>query len=97
MENTDLILADDFCVHHHVSYTFISQLNDAGLIEVVTIDEQHFLPIEKLREIEKLTSFYTDLDINVEGIEVISHLLQQMKGLQQQLKEAQNRLGLYED
>lgn len=97
MENTDLILADDFCIHHHVSYTFISQLNDAGLIEVVTIDEQHFLPIDKLGEIEKLTSFYTELDINVEGIEVISHLLQQMKGLQQQLKETQNRLGLYED
>jgi gamma-glutamylcyclotransferase (GGCT)/AIG2-like uncharacterized protein YtfP len=97
MENTDLILADDFCVHHHVSYTFISQLNDAGLVEVVTIDEQHFLPIDKLEEIEKLTRFYTDLDINVEGIEVVAHLLTQMKHLQHQLRETQNRLGLYED
>ncbi|RYE26335.1 MAG: MerR family transcriptional regulator [Sphingobacteriales bacterium] len=97
MENTDLILADDFCLHHHVSYTFITQLYDAGLVEVVTIDERHFLPVDKLTEVEKLVNFHTDLDVNVEGIEVIANMLLQMKALQRQLRETQNRLGLYED
>lgn len=96
MENTDLISADDFCLHHHIEYTFITQLYDAGLVQVVTVDERHYLPIDTLTEVEKLVYFYTDLDVNVEGIEVIGNLLQQMKLLQKQLKDTQNRLGLYE-
>ncbi len=97
MENNDLISADDFCLHHHISYTFITRLCDAGLVDVVTINEQHYLPIDKLKEVEKLVSFHTDLEVNIEGIEVIAHLLQQMQELQRQLRDTQKRLGLYED
>ena len=37
-----------------------------------------------------------DLDINMEGIDVIAHLLKRIDSLQQELKMAKNRLRLFE-
>ena len=96
MEYTDLIPANDFCYHHQVSYTFINQLHEAGLIEVVTIEENIFLRVDDLKEVEKLTNFYTGMDINVEGIEVISRLLKQINEMRQEMRRLQNRLNIYE-
>ena len=36
------------------------------------------------------------MDINLEGIETIHHLLQQLKTMQKEMKELRNRLSLYE-
>jgi hypothetical protein len=38
-----------------------------------------------------------DLDINMEGIDVISHLLKRMNSLQDELRLTQNKLRLYEN
>ncbi|MEI9957827.1 MAG: chaperone modulator CbpM [Ferruginibacter sp.] len=37
------------------------------------------------------------MDINVEGIEAISHLLQKVNDMQQKIMQLNNRLKLYED
>lgn len=97
MEKDELLSADDFCSYHHVSYSFISGLQDAGLIEIATIEEQHYLHPEQLRDIEKLVRLHTELEINTEGIEAIAHLLQRMKQMQHELKMLQQRLQLYND
>ena len=36
------------------------------------------------------------MDINLEGLETISHLLRQIKVMQQEMQELKSRLGLYE-
>jgi hypothetical protein len=38
-----------------------------------------------------------DLDINMEGIDVISHLLKRIHNLQDELRITQNKLRLYEN
>jgi len=96
MERTDLIPAHDFCTHYHISYTFITGLRDAGLVEIITVEEEPFLHTDQLGEIEKLIRLHTDLEINAEGIEAISHLLERMKELQLRLRALQQRLQLYE-
>ncbi len=96
MEKTNLIPANDFCTHYHVSYNVITGLEEAGLIKVITVEEQSYLQEDDLGEVEKLVRLYTDLEINIEGIEAITHMLQRMKMMQEQMRELQQRLRLYE-
>ncbi|MFT3822953.1 MAG: chaperone modulator CbpM [Chitinophagaceae bacterium] len=96
MEPNELIPANDFCLHNRVSYTFIATLEDAGLIQITTIEEQHFLRIDQLGDIERLSRLHTELGINPEGIEAIAHLLDRMHLMHQEMKTLRQRLALYE-
>ena len=97
MATKNLIPADDFCVYHHVEQTFIHSLHDEGLLTISVVDQQTFVPADELRKLEKMITLYRDLDINIAGIASITHLLQQMDELQNQLWLIKNRLRLYED
>lgn len=96
MKTAELIAANDFCVYHNVEYTFITSLHEAGLVEITIINETTFIPQTELQKLEKLISLH-ELDINVAGIEAISHLLERVEKLQEDMKYLKNRLRLYED
>jgi chaperone modulatory protein CbpM len=51
----------------------------------------------QLTEVEKFVRLHYDLDINVEGIEAIGHLLEKLEAIQARNRQLQNRLGLYEN
>ena len=92
-----LISTDDFCSHYKVEYSFISSLQDHGLIEITTIDEHSFIDHDHLKNIERLVRLHYDLDINLEGIEAITYLLNRVKNMQEEITGLKNRLRLYED
>ena len=46
--------------------------------------------------LEKFIRLYYELDINLEGIETITHLLQRINSLQDEIIILKNRLRLYE-
>lgn len=96
MENIELILVTDFCKSYEISYTFITGLRDAGLVEVVAEQEQEYIRAEQLSQLEKLVRLHNELDINPEGVEAIAHLLQRMDEMQQRIRLLQQRLSLYE-
>jgi len=96
MQTLNLIAVNDFCVHHHIEISFISSLQQNGLIEITTMDETEFIDAEQLHQLEKFTRFYYDLDINLEGIETITHLLQKINAMQDEIVTLRNRLRLYE-
>ncbi|UOE46326.1 chaperone modulator CbpM [Mucilaginibacter sp. SMC90] len=96
MKTAELIAANDFCVYHNVEYTFITSLHEAGLVEITIINETTFIPQTELQKLEKLISLH-ELDINIAGIEAISHLLERIEKLQEDMKYLKNRLRLYED
>ncbi|SEM59418.1 MerR HTH family regulatory protein [Mucilaginibacter gossypiicola] len=96
MKTAELIAANDFCVYHNVEYTFITSLHEAGLVEITIINETTFIPQAELQKLEKLISLH-ELDINIAGIEAISHLLERVEKLQEDMRYLKNRLRLYED
>jgi hypothetical protein len=95
MKTAELIAANDFCVYHNVEYTFITSLHEAGLVEITIINETTFIPQTELQKLEKLVSLH-ELDINIAGIEAISHLLERVEKLQEDMRYLKNRLRLYE-
>jgi len=93
----DLIAVNEFCVNHNIEISFLTLLQQNGLIEIRTIESQYFVEKEQLPQLEKYVRFHYDLDINLEGIETISYLLQRIETLQHEITRLKNRLHFYDE
>lgn len=96
METRDLILIEHFCNNHEIEFSFIDSLQEFGLIEVIVHEDNKYLHQEQLKDVEKMMRMHYELDINMEGIDVISHLLKRIHHLQDELRITQNKLRLFE-
>jgi len=96
MRKEDLIPAEEICVRYKVERQFMSSLYESGIIEIITIEETEYVHCDHLANLEKMMRLHHDLEINLEGLEAINHLLQQIKQLQKDNRRLKNRLGLYE-
>jgi hypothetical protein len=97
MQREDVVSASEFCLHHNIELSFIHSLEEHGMIETVLIEESIYLPVSQLENLERILRLHFELDINVEGIETISHLLEKMKVMQEEIINLKHRLKLYED
>lgn len=96
MQTEKLIAVNEFCVNYNIEISFISSLQKIGLIEFTTIEDSLFVDSEQLQQLEKIVHFYYELDINLEGIETINHLLLRINSLQDEVIMLKNRLRFYE-
>ena len=96
MRNENLIPAEEICVRYKVERHFVNSLYESGIIEIITVEETEYIHCDHLGEFEKMMRLHKDLDINLEGLEAISHLLRQIRDLQKDNRQLRNRLGLYE-
>lgn len=96
MRKEDLIPAEEICVRYKVERQFVSSLYESGIIEIITIEETEYVHCDHLANFEKMMRLHRDLEINLEGLEAINHLLVQIKQLQRDNRKLKNRLGLYE-
>ena len=90
MERDNLIPAKDFCIYHNIEYSFINSLEDSGLISITSIEQSTYISADELQKLEKFVRLHYDLDINVEGIETINHLLEKIEELQKQILQLRN-------
>jgi hypothetical protein len=97
MQTDETIPVNEFCIHHKIELSFIHSLKDVGLIEVMQLDEKLCVPLSQLPQLEKLVRLYYEMDINLEGIETITYLLNRMHEMQQQIVKLTNRIQLYEN
>lgn len=96
METENLISVQQFCTHHNIEFGFLNSLNEYGLIEITTIEETQYIYKGQLKNLEKMIRLHYELDINIEGIEAISHLLNRVEDLHTELNMLKNKLRLYE-
>lgn len=96
MNLKDLIAIDEICIRYKVEHTFIRSLNESGLIELIRLEQKEYVHCDKISEFEKMHRLYHDLNINMEGLEAIQHLLEKLKELQKTNLKLKNRLNLYE-
>jgi MerR HTH family regulatory protein len=96
MSTEQLIAVEVFASHQGLEATFVHALHERGLIRITTVQERHFLEPEELSRIEQLARMHYDLDINLEGLEAISHLLDRIDAAHSDLRALRERLRLYE-
>jgi len=97
MEAENMVPASEFCLYHNIELSFIYSLNESGLIDITNIEEKIFVPISQLKHLEKLMRLKNEMDINIEGIETITYLLQRIKEMQLHIVQLTNKLSFYEN
>ncbi|HNR56485.1 MAG TPA: chaperone modulator CbpM [Flavobacteriales bacterium] len=97
MSTEELIPMELYCRHEELDITFVRALTERGLIEVVIREERSYLSPEQITRLESLARMHFDLDINLEGIEAISHLLERVDRMQEAMRAMEQRLRLYEE
>jgi len=96
MEHEDSIPASEFCIHHNIQLSFIHKLSDNGMIITRMVEDNIHLPISELKLVEKIIHLHFELEINLEGIEAIIHLLNRVQDLQDEITRLNTRLKAYE-
>jgi chaperone modulatory protein CbpM len=96
MEPGTLIAVEMFCSHHQIEPSFIQSLQRIGLVELVIRDDEAFIEVSRVALVEKYVRLHYDLDINLEGLEAINHLLDRVENMQDEIETLRNRLRFYE-
>jgi hypothetical protein len=86
----------EISTHYNVQISFINNLVSIGLIQIDTIEEVHYIHEDQLRLIEKIIRLHNELDVNIEGIDIVFNLLEKIDALQEELKVSKSRLDIYE-
>src|SRR5258706_9862137 len=93
MQNKNLVPVKEFCERYNVEFSFISSLEEFGLMEIATIEQKQFIYTSQLQQLEKIIRLHYELDINMEGIEAITHLLDRIGRMQQEIAHLKNKLS----
>jgi len=93
----DLILIEKLCIHYKIEFSFFDALNNIGLIEIETVGQNKFINQDKIGDLEKMIRLHHELNVNLEGIDIVFNLLQKEKVLQEEINKLKNRLRLYEN
>jgi MerR HTH family regulatory protein len=97
METERLISVSEFTTHHRISVSFITTLNELGLVEIIKKGEMQYIQEESIGDVESMVRLHYGLEINPEGIDAIIQLLKRVESMQQEMVMLKNRLRLYED
>ncbi|RSK40431.1 chaperone modulator CbpM [Mangrovimonas spongiae] len=97
MDKANLISVKRFCTLHQVPVTFIHELHDYELIEVISTNNNTYLKTTQLYHVEKMIRLHYDLEINFQGIDAIHNLLKQIEVLQDEVQTLKNKLHRFED
>lgn len=92
----NLISAEEFCRHYRIEQSFLTALQEYGLAEIIYVQEQCYIDENYLEALERWRRLHYDLQINMEGLHAISHLLKRVQLLQEETNRLRNRLRRYE-
>lgn len=97
MAKQDLILIETLCFHYKIEISFIRGLENVGLIKTETIENNTFIHQDKISDLEKMIRLHNELNVNIEGIDIVFNLLHKELKLKEELNALKSRLRLYEN
>src|SRR5690554_4839883 len=97
MDMQDLIPVAKLCSFYKLEISFFEDLDNIGLIRIEIFEQEKFIHQDKIKDLEKMIRIHHELNVNIEGIDVIFNLIEKELKLQEEIKTLRNRLKLYED
>lgn len=83
--DTELIIVEEYCKNSRIESSFIQLLADEGLIHVEIVNNTPYIEESQLSALDKFANLYYDLSVNIEGIDIISNLLERMEDLEKEV------------
>ncbi len=97
MEIDNWILLQTVSSHYEVEFSFFTQLQDLGLIQIEIKQQSPYIHTNQMHNLERMIRIHLELNVNPEGIDVAFNLLEKIEHLQNDLIQSKNRLRLYEN
>lgn len=95
MNKKKLILVRELCQHYEMEFSFFEQAESYGLLKVENISDEKYIHQKQLGKIEKILRLHHELEINLEGIDVILNLMKRIQSLEKELHKTKAHLDLY--
>ncbi len=92
----NLIPINEYCLYYKIEPSFVEILEDTGIIELASDGELKYIQEEQLGELERYRLLHFELNINIEGIDAIRHLLQKQEKLLREIDTLRSMLRIYE-
>ena len=86
----------DFCKGHALQESFLYELHEVELIEILEVEHQPVIRQSQLDRLERLVRLHLDLEISPQGLLAVDHLLDRMEALQEEVLELRRRLNRWE-
>ena len=93
---TELLKITEYCIHYNIEQSFIADLEESGIISLTAVGPDKFIHEDQFTELDRYVHFYYDLNINIEGIDVLKHMLNRINNLHQRIGQLENRLKFHE-
>lgn len=97
MGENQYILIKTICVQYNLEPDFLEELQGVGLLQIVDIEQERFIHQEALSDLERIIRIHNELNVNIEGIDVVFNLLKKVNTLQSEVSILKNRLYFYEN
>ena len=92
-----LVSTQTICSNYNIEISFVDALNKMGLIQIEIIEQNQFIHQDQISDLEKIIRLHNELDVNLEGIDVVFNLLEKERELRIELNDLKNRLRLHEN
>jgi hypothetical protein len=97
MKEQHLISTQILCSQYNIEISFVDTLNKMGLIQIEIIEQNQYIHQDQISDLEKIIRLHNELNVNLEGIDVVFNLLEKEKQLRDELTALKNRIRLYEN
>ncbi len=94
--NDKMLKFDEICTIYDIEPSFVREIHDFGLIDFIEEDETLWLPSEMLDDFERILRLNSELGVNLEGIDIIMHLLERIENLENEITELKRQLKFFE-
>jgi DNA-binding transcriptional MerR regulator len=84
------------CEFYNLEIGFFREMGEIGLIELDLFRGEEGVYREELYRVEKVIRIHRDLHVNLEGIDVVLHMLRKQEELEEELLRLTNKLRRYE-
>lgn len=90
------ITISEYCSYNQVEPDFIMALVEGGILELRHEPNEPSIDLETLEALERYRRLRYDLDINIQGLSAIHHLLEKMEQMHFEMKRMENTISFYE-
>jgi chaperone modulatory protein CbpM len=92
----NLITIKEYSVNYNIEPEFLISLEDCGIVFFTLEGQEKYISEEQLTDLERYVHFHYDLNINIEGIDAIRHLLHKVNQMDSEIRHLRSRLNLHE-
>lgn len=89
--DTNLYKITEICDTRKIESSFIQNLHHSNLISIIIIESEEFINEDDLPLLERYCNWYYDLELNVQGIEIVRNLLEKIQQLNDEIRILRTR------